>query len=148
MNKKIIIATIIVLLLLTSVGCVSDYQKSIYDNDDLIIKQGDTFSYRKRVMSQLNDDISMSFSAFYGKDTLYDIKVSEQSVLTIELELKVESGLLKLCLVLEDDTIIVIASNSYKDTLTYNIPSERNRLILVGNEAKGSINIKASTKAA
>jgi len=143
-TRKYIILILLTVIFAAVSGCgdIKEYQRSIYDDDSLIAKQADSYYYEKRVGNNYNDKADISFKTFIGKDTLITINADGEKQVSVKTVINVEAGEFKLCLVEPDDNVVTLYETDIDETVTLNLKDGKNRFIIVGRDAKGSISIE------
>jgi hypothetical protein len=140
--RKVVISLLLISLMLYLTGCsVSDYQKSIYDDDSKIASQADSYNFRSRSGNTSNEKTEVKFGAFYGADTLWTINANKDSVLTVEYDVKLEKGDFKVVLIDPDNKIIAIVSGQKAGEQEVKVKSGNSRIKIVGKNAKGQVKI-------
>lgn len=83
-----------VVLLLTITGCsqIRSYQNSIYNDDVKIANQGDNYTFKDRIGSAITNNLSLTFSGFYGKQTIWGIDAKEIHRIEVDIRIRLRSG--------------------------------------------------------
>jgi hypothetical protein len=143
-NRKLIIFSLTVILLVTLTGCrVSDYQSSIYNDNSKIIKQADSYNFKNRIGSTSNDKSEMKFGTFYGVDSIWSIDAKADDIVNIEYDLKIERGNFKVVLISPDNKVTTIAEGNKSGKEELKLQDGKSRVKVVGNNAKGAIKLSA-----
>jgi len=134
-------ATVWILALLFFTGCASTgaYQKSFYDDDEKIAAQGDSYTFILRVGSTKKDSTALSFKGFTGKQTVWSIDAQGEGAVNLTLDVDIDSGRFKVCLVSPDGLVTVVAENTQEDAYAIPITKGKSRIVIVGDEAKGDV---------
>lgn len=140
MKKVALLLTILTILL----GCTNykKLQDSAFSNDEIIVKDGDSYSYFIKTSSKANKSINeynFSFKKFSGTDTLYIIKTKESTELALNINLINEAGDLKLVLIDPANNVSTIAIGTQNFKRSYLLNKGEYRLKLVGSNASGEI---------
>lgn len=136
--KKAIIFLSSILLTFSITGCsISEYQKSIYKDDSKIASQADSYSFRNRVGSTSSGKSSVKFGTFYGMDTLWTIEATKETSISLDIDVRVDSGDFKVVLINPDNRVIVIAEGQKSGTQELKLQMGKSRIKIVGSNAKG-----------
>ncbi|HAO61966.1 MAG TPA: hypothetical protein DCQ90_08720 [Erysipelotrichaceae bacterium] len=138
------IKTILLILLIGLVsGCsqLNSYQAGIYDDDAKIANQGDSYTFANRLGSIKETSLHLEFGGFYGKQTVWTIEANEKGIVWLDVEIKLDGGRFKICLVDANREVTVIAENETDEVIQVEVPQGKNYLVLVGKNAKGNARI-------
>lgn len=139
---KIFIVLSLSLFLLGVGGCnVSDYQKSIYSDNSKIAKEADSYTFNNRIGSTNKNETNIEFSAFTGMETIWIIEVKEEGSVSVNYESKIENGDFKTVLISPNGVLTNIFEQSKSGTSTLNLQKGKNRIKIVGNDAKGEVTL-------
>lgn len=145
MSKRTLIITILVVfvfsLFFISKNFIGNMQENIYDDKDKIVSSIDSYTYINRVGSSKNRETELSFK-LTGVETLWTIKSDINTNIDIDYSSNIDSGDLKLVMVSPEDNIIKIFEGSDNGTISVPIIKGKNRIRIVGRDAKGSITIE------
>ncbi|MEQ8201395.1 MAG: hypothetical protein ABRQ24_08265 [Syntrophomonadaceae bacterium] len=152
MNSRRAIIALFVLMMLAFYGCrfTAPYQLSIYNDDAKIAQPGDSYSFNQRVGRTVANQLSLQFSGFTGKRTIWSIAAGQDCVLELDLNNEITTGDFKVCLIDPGRKISIISEGSQAGLISVNVPRGDNELTIVGSEAAGKIdmtlryNVKAS----
>ncbi len=135
------------LLLYTFSGCTLDTGKAdIYDNNERIAKDGDSYSYVGRNESGSKNEITVKYGKFSGSDTVWNIESEGQSEITIKYNSKVETGDFKGVLISPEKQVEDILVGTETGERTIKLTEGKYRFKFVGNKAKGKIEISIKTE--
>ena len=132
---------ILALLFLASCTRVGDNQKRVYDDEEMIAAEGDSYTYSKRLGSVRISQLSIDFSGFSGKETVWEVTAQEETSCSLDVSADITKGKFKLCLVSETGAVTTIFENDQAGVLSVSLPPGANRLILVGYGADGRVNV-------
>jgi len=140
MKRNIRIASCI-LLVLALAGCsrIHAYQKSMYDDNAKIASQGDSYTFRDRIGSVKENILSLTFSGFYGKQSIWRVDAEEDGSVDADIKITMKSGKFKLCLIDNENKVSVITEGVGINKLSVPIKKGRNYLVIVGNNAAGEV---------
>lgn len=143
MNKKILLLILIVFLVigvLSFMWVISSFsnQDVIYDSDEHLVKQGDSYTYtvRKGGNKDLETNISGTLT---GMETLWRIESDGQFYLNLAYNLELEKGRLKLVLIDPDNSVTTIVEGSHKGHQSIPLKEGRYRIKIVGDSGKGQV---------
>ena len=129
--KKYLIVCFSVLLFTLS-GCVALTDKGyMYDEPDLIVQEGDSYTYHSKVGTY----DSLVFEDFSGTETVYSFNDIE--TVNIYIDYSINKGKFKVVLIDENFEILELEVGDHEITLDY----KPMRLKIVGAHAYGSISI-------
>ena len=146
--KKLGWCLICLILIIPFSGC-NDEQKSYYHNDKKISQDRDSFSYMIRDEKfQSNNETSIKFSSFDGKDTIWNIESDESNDITFKYKSHTTSGKFKGVLITPEETIEKIFEGSENGEKTISLNKGTYSFKIIGQSAKGdvSINIELNDK--
>lgn len=144
---KLIMVSLVVLIAMAIAGCSSatSYQKSVFDDESKIIKEGDSYSYGNRIGETKENKADIKFSSFSGMDTIYKITADEENDAIFDFEAIVDKGDFKVVLITPDDEIIDIVNGTGEGNQTVQLKVGTSRIKLVGKNAKGMIKVNIDT---
>lgn len=134
-----------VLLVIFNVrGCsnFSSYQREIFDDNNKIISQSDSYSFRNRVGRTLGNESNIEFSFFTGMETIWKINASEKEDIRIEYNSSISEGDFKIVLITPENEVINIISQSGEGNKIIQLNKGSSRFKIIGRDAKGEIEIK------
>jgi len=144
MNKKykVLLPLILGFLSLILSGCVIGLDKEdIYDDNDKINNEGDSYSFHHQYMSIGKSHLDLEYSKFYGAATVWSLYSEKDSVIDIEFDSVVETGRFKLVIVDEDNNVIDVLENSIKGNQQIKTSVGKYLIKIVGDNSKGEIKI-------
>jgi hypothetical protein len=124
-------------------GCkVSQDKKNIYDDNDRIAQQGDSFSYTTRTDTEdSNDKIDIKYSGFYGTETIWDLDSKEDGEITIKYDSAVNSGDFKAVFINPKNEINNILIKKQQGEKTIKLSKGKYIFKIVGRNTKGEIKV-------
>ncbi len=135
------------MLLYTLSGCTLDAGKAnIYNNNEKIAQDRDSYSYVGRNESGSKNDIIVKYGKFSGTDTIWNIESEGQSEITIKYDSKVESGDFKGVLISPEKQVEDILVGTETGEKTIKLTEGKYKFKFVGNKAKGKIEISIETE--
>lgn len=138
-RRKKGIFIIIVLILLS--GCqITPHQNTIYDQDDKIVSEGDSFYFTDRLGAVNDNNMELTFKRFYGVQTIWMIEATED-ILEFNVKAQIESGEFKVVLITPDQQIVNLTEEAIDGHFRVETVSGEYRLKIVGRNANGMINI-------
>ena len=133
---------IVVLLSTIQYGCsVSEEKKTIFDNNDKIVQEGDSFYFLNRVGETNEKYTDIEYSKFYGVQTIWVIQSEKQSEILLNVNSKVKNGGFKVVLVTPEQEGINIVEQNNKGTYKINVPEGKYSIKIVGKNAYGRIRV-------
>jgi len=134
------------LLLCTFSGCTLNTGKSdIYNNNEKIARDGDSYSYVGRNESGSKNDINVKYGKFSGSETIWNIESEGECEIAIKYDSKVESGDFKGVLINPEKQVEDILLGTEEGEKTIKLTEGKYRFKFVGNKAKGEIKISIDT---
>jgi len=112
----------------------------IYDDNEWIAGEGDSYTYLFRVATKINNKSQMKFN-MSGMETLWEIEASKDNFIDIEYSSKISRGNFKVVLISPDNNLQTVFEGTGEGTIRAEILEGVNRIKVVGKNAKGSINI-------
>lgn len=135
-----ILLSILLALVLTGCSRIHDYQNSLYGDDAKIASQGDSYTFRERLGSVKGNTLDLTFSGFYGKQSIWKIDAVEDGSIDLDIKITMKSGKFKLCLVDSKNNVSVITEGAGIKKLPVAILKGRSYLVVVGNNTSGVVN--------
>ena len=149
MNRKYLIISFLCILI-TLAGCsgINSKQKNIYTNNKQIAEEADTYTY----LTYLNridsidstekiNQISLEFSKLYGTDTLWNIESTGKHELQLSYNSEISKGKFKAVLVTTKEEVLNLFEGTDEGIIEMDLEEGRYRLKIVGQDAKGKIQI-------
>lgn len=133
------------LMLLVSItfsGCADGtlYQRSIFDDETKIIKESDSYSFKKRVIENKDNELKIKYKKFYGMDTLYEFKSEGEGLVTIEYDSRLEKGKFRIVLIDSDEVIDIL--KEHKGSYSFKFKDKKIILKIIGYNASGELDLK------
>lgn len=128
-------------LFISSSCGISAYQKNLYNDNSKIIKQGDSYSFIKRVGNSYNNKTSIKFGTFYGMETLWTIDAKSEGNVRINYKIQISRGKFKIVFISPDNEIKTICENTQNGSIVIKAEMGKSRIKIVGNDAKGEVEI-------
>ncbi|WP_062197064.1 hypothetical protein [Massilibacterium senegalense] len=140
MRRKLFIFLLIMAMMMGVIGCsdITEKQKSIYNNDEKIIQQADSYTYTKRISTTRNNETKMRFQSFAGMETIYREKDAKSVI--FEYDVTIQKGDFKIVLVTPEKKVVTLVEGSEKGSETIKLKNGENKIKIVGKDAKGTIN--------
>ncbi len=133
-TKKIVLGIISISIGLS--GCIQlSMDRMIFDDDEKIIREADTYSYITRNGSVEDLKTSLDVKGFYGTDTIYQFE--EPGELTISLNIELQSGRFKVVLIDPNQHIRILSQSQ-----TVVLDEGKYRIKLVGENAYAKVDIE------
>lgn len=125
-------------------GCssVSREQKSMYNDNSLITKEGDTYNFTNRVGEIDDSKIEIKYGKFYGSQTIWIIEVEKQGEIEFDFNSKVNSGKFKGVLISPENEIINIFENDNEGSYKVQVSEGKYRFKIIGNDARGKVEVE------
>ncbi|WP_178023947.1 hypothetical protein [uncultured Paenibacillus sp.] len=122
-------------------GCslATERQKQLYDDESELAQEGDTFTYVKRVGVTNNESSSVSFSSFYGMETIWIIHVSAKGQVTFLNKQEIDGGRFKLVAIGPGRQVTTLAEGNSEGKMEMKVGPGTYRIKFVGNNAKGKV---------
>jgi hypothetical protein len=143
--KKRQIGAILLILLsfyfLTGCGAVSSEQRKIYGDDELIAREGDTYTFSTRLGEVEASEANLEFAGFFGMQTMWIMETQKDTEINIHYSLDISSGKVKLVLINPQGTVTTITEQEASDNLSIPLQKGKYRVKLVGSNAKGNIHV-------
>lgn len=151
MNRKyLIIPLLCVLIALAGCSGVSSKQKNIYTNNKQIAEQADTHTYLSRVASKNSNgkinQINLEFTKFYGTDTLWTIESKRKDELELSYNSEIIGGKFKAVLVSSNGEVLNLFEGRDEGIVVIDLDEGKYRLKIVGQDAKGKMQIDIEEK--
>ncbi|MEQ8197891.1 MAG: hypothetical protein ABRQ27_07795 [Clostridiaceae bacterium] len=143
LKSKFLLCTSLLFLVVIINGCeVSQDKRNIYDDNDRIAQQGDSFSYSTRTDTEdSNDKIDVKYSGFYGTDTIWNFDSKEDGEITIKYDSVVNSGDFKAVLINTKNEVNNILTKNQQGEKTIKLSQGKYIFKIVGRNAKGEIKV-------
>lgn len=122
-------------------GVIGAHEKNMYDNEQRIKEQGDSYSYLLRKLNNNNDEVELKFSEFTGTDTLYTMECDFDTSIKLNYNLELSKGRFKIVVIDPSGDIMNITESSGKDTKEIKLKSGVYRIKLVGEKTSGLLKI-------
>lgn len=137
-RKKYIIVIAIVSMFL--IGCSKNYMTSIYDNNEKISSDTNSFNLDIKEQSIEDQQFKGQIKKIEGMDTVWSYESEEDKLLDITYLINVTSGKLKLVLISPDNSVTNIIEQTEKSDMTnsatnnLDIKKGLNRIKIVGDK--------------
>jgi len=141
-NKLILSILLVATMLIMGCSFVSNYQKSIFDDEKKIIKDSDSYTYGIRKGNATGNEFNIKFSSFTGMETIFKLKSDGENHIIVDYESVVKDGQFKVVLITPDDEVIDIVNATKEGKEKFDLKDGVSRIKLVGKKAKGEISIK------
>lgn len=135
MNHKKILLSMLLILSILLVGCnIAPSSKDIYDKNDQIALQGDSFTYKVRIANVFDQQADIEFKNFTGAETLF--KIRSGNLLKVDLSKEISSGRFKVVLIDDENEIIEL-----EDEMEVELTNLIYRIKIVGDDASGKFEL-------
>lgn len=143
-RKTVLLGLVGMVLLIVLTGCSTVRetmaQLRIYGSNEQIAENGDNYTYKTREGIADASGAALDFRQFTGKHTLWTVNASEDSTVTLNLDLGVKNGKCKVVHVLPSGEVVKLADGKLAgDSVTLDLPAGQNVIKLVGKKAYGSL---------
>ncbi|OWR31158.1 hypothetical protein CDO73_08460 [Saccharibacillus sp. O23] len=143
-RKTVLLGLVATVLLIALTGCSTVRetmaQLRIYGSNERIAESGDSYTYKSREGTSDAGGAALDFRQFTGKHTLWTVNASEDSTVTLDLDLGVQNGKCKVVHVLPSGEVVKLADEKLAaDSVTLDLPAGQNAIKLVGKKAYGSL---------
>ncbi|MBN2851893.1 MAG: hypothetical protein JXQ23_04070 [Clostridia bacterium] len=116
-------------------------RKTAYDDESIVLSEGDSFSYKTREKTLDENSVFMDFRRFYGVETFFVIENEDIEDISIEYEVNLSRGHLRIILVTEKKEMIVITEDSCRGKYLLESGEEKCYVKVTGENASGNLNI-------
>ena len=141
-SKTIYLLTLITVLLISGCSTINTYQNSLYDNNEKLAKDGDSYTFKDRIGSLEDSVFSLSFTGFSGKQTVKEIEATTQGTVELEITIKTTSGKFKICLINADKEVSIIVEGRIDEKFIITLKEGKNAIVIVGKNASGEVSIR------
>lgn len=140
--KKLLYVLFILMTAVLFSGCsVSTKQKMMYENDELIAEEGDSYTFLSRIGDTDETESEIRFKRFYGSDTIWNINIKEQGELIFEFDSDVDKGKFKGVLISENKEVTTIFEGDAAGSHKYITNKGKYKFKIVGYNAYGNVSI-------
>lgn len=138
---KFILFLLLSVTVLNLTGCknITDYQKSVYNDNSKIVKEADSYNYLKRVGNAKGNNASITFDRFYGMDTIWTIDADEDGAIKIDYDADIKNGSFKTVIITPNNVVNLIFENSQSGSKEISVKKGKNRIKIIGSDARGEI---------
>jgi len=143
-NKVILFICLLLLIGIIFGYSTCDERKNIYNNNDKIVQDWDSYSYMynsRTWTGNSRDKINIKYSGFSGYDTIFISESKEDGEVTFNFDSIVNSGDFKAVLINPQKEIENILEGTEQGSKTLKLAKGKYRFKIVGRNAKGEINI-------
>lgn len=140
-NKVFFVFLIFIIITITGCNSVTNYQNSVFDDEDKIVEDKDSYTYKKRIGKTVENEIDLKFSLFTGIETINRIKVNEEKEIIFTFQSTIDDGDFKVVLITPEDEIINILEGTSEGTESITLKKGTSKIKLVGKKAKGEVKI-------
>lgn len=140
-NKVFFVFLILIIITITGCNSVTNYQNSVFDDEDKIVEDKDSYTYKKRIGKTVENEIDLKFSSFTGIETINRIKVNEEKEIIFTFQSTIDDGDFKVVLITPEDEIINILEGTSEGTESITLKKGISKIKLVGKKAKGEVKI-------
>lgn len=148
LRSKFLLYSFLSLIIVISSGCgVSEDKKNIYSNNDIIVQEADSFSFRTRNdAGDSKEEVNIKYNGFYGADTIWIIEAEADEEIMLKYNSNVNSGDFKVVLINPKKEIENILEGTQQGDKTIKLTKGKYAIKIVGRNAKGEIKIAKSKK--
>lgn len=142
LRNKIVLGAWLLFLMCTFTGCgIGNEKGGIYNDNDRISRDGDSYSYIARSQSSSNNHITVKYGKFSGTDTIWSIESKGDCEITFDYDSEVESGDFKGVLITPEKEVETVLEGTDNGEKTIKLTEGKYRFKFVGSKAKGKIDI-------
>lgn len=141
-GPRLLLGLLCAAVLLTVLGgCnpATERQKRLYDDESELAQEGDTFTYVKRASTTNNGSTTISFSSFYGMETIWLIHASAEGKVTFLHRQELDDGRFKLVAIGPERQVTTLAEGNSEGKMELTVRPGTYRIKFVGNNAKGRV---------
>ncbi len=113
-------------------SCNSSAETDIYNNDSEIAKDGDNFGIVEYGSGEVDSGNNFLLTGFNGIKNIYSLKAKADSTVSVDYDLKTESGKFKYVYVDANKSIKVIVEKNGSGNLTLTVPKGDSIIKIVG----------------
>lgn len=140
------ICLLMLMSIISSCG-VSQDKKNIYNDNDKILQERDSFNYRLLLyIEDSADKINIKYSGFYGKVSIWNFESEENAEVTFKYNSTVDRGDFKVVLIKSDDEIENILIGNEQGEKNIKLDKGKYTLKIVGRNANGKAVISINNK--
>lgn len=138
MKKRAKVVLFVLIILVFTSGCVLNTGAKVYDNENMIVKNYDSYNLVKSKQNVENNCMSGSAETMEGMRTIWKLDTSEASDVNISYKIKISSGKAKLVLISADNTITNLVECTPESDFeeeksdTFHVEAGENRIKLIG----------------
>jgi hypothetical protein len=115
----------------------------LFNDESRLINPADSYFYRARDFDPSSDEVSLSFRTFSGLDTLHRITIKWPCLLSLGLDVLVDSDQYKLVLVdAERQKVLPLSQGSFLGSRLIYLPAGTHTLRAVGCSVSGRVIVK------
>ncbi|GIP49688.1 hypothetical protein D3C76_215650 [compost metagenome] len=134
-----LLCAVMLLAILGGCSLATERQKQLYDDEAELAQEGDTFTYVKRVGDTSNESNTVSFSSFYGMETIWFIHASAKGKVNFIHQQEIDGGRFKLVAIGPDREVTTLAEGTSEGKMELKVSPGTYRIKFVGNNAKGRV---------
>lgn len=141
--KTLFFSVCLPFLLFVITGCSPSQEKlDIFDDEERIAEDGDSYSYDSRLGGvESGSQMDVAYEGFTGCETIWNLETIKSVEVAFFLDSKVEKGDFKVVLISPEKEVDTIISGTRQEKLTIDFVEGRYLLKLVGRNATGQIRI-------
>lgn len=143
LGNKFLLCVCLLLSIVIISGCeISQDKKDIYNDNNKIVQEGDSFSYRTRTDKEdSNDKIDVKYSDFSGTETIWALESKEDGEIIFKYNSTVNSGDFKAVLINPKKEIEIILTGNQQGDKVVKLTKGKYIFKIVGRNAKGETKI-------
>lgn len=129
-------------VILTAACSSIDYDRELYDDEEWLVQEGDTFTYSTQIITHAPGELQLGFTGFYGKHSVYRIDAAETTRASVDIIIGDNlQGLYKVCLLSPGKTLTLLAEGA--GSFSHDIPfsAGKHYILLVGHKARGRVSV-------
>lgn len=136
-QKRTILLLLSTVLLLLS-GCIMNTGALIYDNDNMIMRDYNTYDLEKSKQTVVDNCLTGSAELLEGMGGIWELDAKETTDVTITCKIKVSSGKVKLVLIAPDNTLTTLmeykadSTGNEEASKSFQVEKGKNRIKIVG----------------
>jgi len=126
----------LVAVMMTACMTLDSHKLSIYTDDQAIIGDGDTYSYKQRVSGD-----TMEYVDFTGMETVARLDLPEDMSVHVNILSSVRKGEFKCVLITPTDELYLLAEHHSTSNINLDLPAGESRIKIVGKRASGEFGL-------
>lgn len=141
-NKILLVICILIILDIIASFGFNIWQKNIYNSNNKIVQQGDSYTYKNKTGTQNSSyEINLKYSGFSGDDTIWILNAHKDCEITLNYNSTVNNGDFKIVLINSQKEIENILEGTAQGNQTIKLTKGECRFKIVGRNAEGEIKL-------